>query len=327
MIKYTKKNLSILMFLFIIQGTELVAQTNLQINSENLQELIEFSKATYTDEIMLVHGNEVICNWRNSDCDSIYYNTASMVKSWTGLVIGILIDKGLIDSEDDLVCSYIPEWKDGCKNQVTIKNLLTMSSGLNRRRGAEGILAVDSINQYVINLELDTLPNIRFGYSNESTQLLGIIIEKVSGKSANEVFQEVLFEPIGMDSTRLYRLSSGQDAVFGGAITTVNDAVNIGLIMLNGGKHNNQQIVSEGWVDKSITPSRMASFYGYLWWLDNNSEDKNYAATGDGGKLTIVFPELNLVFIRRQSCNLDISGNMPWMGPDYIKMIADVIKN
>lgn len=313
------------MFLLIIHGTELVAQQKSDINTENLQKLIDFSKATFTDEIMLVHKNEVICNWKNSECDSIYYTTASMVKSWTGLVIGILIDKGLIESEDDLVCSYIPEWKDGCRNQVSIKNLLTMTAGLNRRRGAEGILAIENINEYAINIELDTLPNVRFGYSNEGVQLLGIIIEKVTGKTANDVFREVLFEPLGMDSTSLYTLPSGQDAVFGGAKTRVNDAVNIGLLMLNGGKHNNKQIVSEDWVKKSITPSDKASFYGYLWWLDNNSEDKNYAATGDGGKLTIVFPDLNLVFVRRQSCNLDISGNMPWMGPDYLKLIASVI--
>lgn len=313
------------MFLLVINGTDLFAQQKSEINTENLQQLIEFSKATYTDEIMLVQNNEVICNWKNSECDSMYFNTASMVKSWTGLVIGILIDKGLIESEDDLVCNYIPEWKDGCRNQVSIKNLLTMSAGLNKRRGAEGILALDSINQYVVNLELDTLPNIRFHYSNESVQLLGVIIEKVTGRSANDVFQEVLFAPLGMDSTRLHKLPSGQDVVFGGAKTTVIDAANIGLLMLNRGKHNNRQIVSEEWVKKSITPSEKAAFYGYLWWLDNNSEDKNFAATGDGGKLTIVFPDLNLVFIRQQSCNLDISGNMPWMGPDYLKLIASVI--
>jgi len=61
-----------------------------------------------------------------------------MMKSWTGLVMGILIEQGSISSEDDLVCNYIPEWKDGCKHEVTIKNLLTMSAGLNKRRGAQG---------------------------------------------------------------------------------------------------------------------------------------------------------------------------------------------
>ena len=68
-----------------------------------------------------------------------------MVKSWTGLVLGILIDKGLIPSEEALACDFIPEWEDGCKHQVTLKNLLTMSAGLNKRRGAQGILAVEDM--------------------------------------------------------------------------------------------------------------------------------------------------------------------------------------
>lgn len=325
MINLVKKYSALFMFVIIFTGDELQAQHKSDINTENLEKLIEFSRETFTDEILLIHNKEVVSNWKNSECDSIYYNTASMVKSWTGLVIGILIDKGLIESENELVCNYIPEWKDGCRNHVSIKNLLTMSAGLNKRRGAQGILAIDTINQYVIELELDTLPNIRFQYSNESVQLLGVIIETVTGKSANKVFQEYLFEPLGMDSTRLHTLPSGEDVVFGGARTTIDDAVNIGLLMLNEGRHNNRQIVSSEWVKKSITPSEKASYYGYLWWIDNNSEDKYFAATGDGGKLTIVFPDLNLVFVRKQSCNLKNSGNMSWMGPDYLKLIASVV--
>jgi CubicO group peptidase (beta-lactamase class C family) len=322
-----KRSIPVFLFLIASNGIELLAQPETEIDGANLQKLIEFSEATYTDEIMVVHKNQVVCHWRNSHCDSVYLNTASMVKSWTGLVIGILIDKGLISSEDDLVCKYIPQWEAGCRNQVTIKNLLTMSAGLNRRSGAQGILAVEDMNDYALNIELDTLPDIEFDYSNESVQLLGVIIEKVTGKSANAYFHEVLFEPLGMDSTRLAKDPMGHDVVYGGASTTLDDAANIGMLMINGGKHGNKQIVSESWIKKSITPSEMASFYGYLWWLDYNSEYKSFAATGDFGQMTIVFPDLDLVFLRQQSCNLEISGNMTWMGPDFLKLIATVVKD
>ena len=314
------------MFLIASNGIELVAQQETKIDSSNLLKLIEFSEATFTDEIMVVHENKVVCHWKNRYCDSVYFNTASMVKSWTGLVIGILIDKGLISSEDDLVCQYISEWKDGCRYNVTIKNLLTMSAGLNTRRGAQGILAVEDMNDYALNLELDTLPDIEFSYSNESVQLLGVIIENLTSKSANEYFHEVLFEPLGMDSTRLAMDPIGHDMVYGGASTTLDDAANIGMLMINGGKYDNKQIVSESWIKKSIIPSEKASFYGYLWWLDYNSEYKSFAATGDGGQITIVFPELDLAFLRQQSCNLEKSGNMTWMGPDFLKLIATVVK-
>ena len=321
-----KKSIPILILLFVSNGMELFAQQETEIDRSNLTKLIEFSESTFTDEIMVVHKNKVVCHWKNMNCDSLYLNTASMVKSWTGLVIGIMIDKKLISSEDDLVCQYIPEWKDGCSHKITIRHLLTMSSGLNTRRGAQGILAVDDMNDYALNIELDTLPDIRFNYSNESVQLLGVIIEKLTGKSANQYFHEILFDPLGMDSTSLAKDPIGNDMVYGGALTTLDDAANVGMLLINRGKYGNKQIVSESWIEKTITPSEKASFYGYLWWLDYNSEYKSFAAMGDGGQLTIVFPELDLVFLRQQSCNLEISGNMKWMGPDFLKLITSVVK-
>lgn len=316
----------VLLFLCISSLNETIAQIE-EIDSTNLAKLIEFSKNTYTDEILLIHKNQVVCHWINENCDSTTFNTASMVKSWTGLVIGILVDKGLIRSEEDLVCNYLPEWKDGCENKVTIKNLLTMSAGLNRRSGAFGILAEENMNQYAQNVELDTLPNIRFNYSNESVQLLGLAIEKITGMSANDYFSQVLFEPLGMDSTRLGKDPIGNDIVFGGAITTIENASKIGLLMINKGRHNNDQIVSESWIRKSTSPSEKASYYSYLWWLDNNSENRNFAATGDFGQMTIVFPDLELLYLRRQSCNKDISGNMKWMGPKFLELLASIIKD
>lgn len=317
----------ILSLFFIFNIFKTCGQQIGNIDSTNLYKLIEFTKNTYADEMMVIYKSQIIFHWVNKNCDSINFGTASMVKSWTGLVIGILVDKGLISSEEDLVCKYIPEWSDGCIKKVTIKNLLNMSAGLNRKGGGLGILSQKDMNQYVKNIKLDTLPNIRFNYSNESVQLLGLIIEKVSGMSANEYFHKILFKPLGMDSTRLRKDVTGNDIVFGGAITRVVDASKIGLLMMNEGVYNNQQIVSKSWIRKSISPSEKAPYYGYLWWLDNMSENKNYAATGDFGQMTIVFPELKLIYIRRQSCNQDISGNMKWMGPDFLKLLASIIKS
>lgn len=302
------------------------AQSGMTINTDNIAELIKVSEETFSDEVMIVHKGNTICHWINEECNKPIYNTASMVKSWTGLVIGIMIDKGLISSENDLVCQYLPEWKDGCANSVTMKDLLTMSAGINRRSGAEGILAEEDMNQFVLDLALDTFPNIRFNYSNESVQILGLVIESVSGQTAYEYFDKVLFKPLDMDSTHLGTDAVGNYIVYGGALTTVDDAMQIGLLMLNNGRYNGKQVVSSGWIEKSITPSKYASYYGYLWWIDNNSKFKNYAATGDFGQMTIVFPELELVYIRRQSCNKDISGNMTWMGPKFLELIISIIE-
>jgi CubicO group peptidase (beta-lactamase class C family) len=324
------------LLLVILLSTQIShAQT---YHPENLSALIRFCDSTKADEILLHHKGNIIAHWKrtectvldsgcsNPDCGSPYMGTASMVKSWTGIVIGILIDKGLIDSVDAPVCKYIPEWKAGCRNQVTIRHLLTMTAGINRK-GPSGVLSQANMNQYVLNLKPDTLPGVRFSYSNETVQLLGVIMENATGKKANEVFEEYLFAPLNMDSTTLALDSAGNVIVYGGCKTTVNDAAKIGRLMLNQGVYDNTQIVSGAWVKASVTPHSLAPYYGYLWWIDKSSPNWNYAATGDLGQMTIVFPESELIFVRKQICDLSpASINMTWMGPGFLILLANIAK-
>lgn len=295
-----------------------------QPHPQQLQALIAFSDSSKADEILLLHQGKPILTWRNPHCDSLYMGTASMIKSWTGLLAGILVDQGRLSVEDQ-VCQYLPEWKDGCTKNVRIEHLLTMSAGLNRK-GAQGVLSQTDMNQYVLGLKLDTVPDLRFSYSNESVQLLGLIIERIYKKSLDQAFSELLFKPLGMDSTRLSRDNTGNVVAYGGGITTLQDAAQIGLLMSNAGQHQGRQIVSAAWVKASVSPSRLAPYYGYLWWLDNASTHKNYAATGDLGQMTIVFPELNLIFLRRQNCDLSpASLSMRWMGPKFLALLASTV--
>lgn len=296
------------------------------LNDPNIEKLIRFADSTYADRILLYHQGRKIVDWKNESCDLELFNTASMVKSWTSLVVGVLIDKGLINSADDKVCKYLPEWIDGCNNDVTIKNLLTMSAGLNRS-GGRGIISKTDMNKHALNVKLDTLPNIRFSYSNESVQLLGIVIEKVTGQLTQEFYQEALFTPLEMKSSTLMKDEIGNYQTYGGAVTTPEDAAKIGTLMLNKGRYKGKQIVSESWINDVVQPSKHASFYGYLWWLDTQSKNRNFAAMGDFGDMTIVFPDLNLVFIRLQDCQTPRGNNMTWMGPHFLELISNVLKD
>lgn len=309
----------------IFFNTCITAQ-QLRVDSLNLKKFILFCDSTKADEVLISHNNVILTNWINTNCDSLFMGTASMIKSWTGLLVGILIDQNIIGGVNDLVCKYLPEWQDGCTHQVTIKHLLTMSSGLNKK-GASGILSKGDMNAYALKLKLDTLPNIRFSYSNESVHLLGLIIQRATGKKAEDVFYSYLFNPLKITKTSLAKDSSGNDIVFGGCRTTTEAALKIGLLMLNNGKYNGKQIVSKEWVQQSTSSSTLAPYYGYLWWIDKNSKHWNYAATGDLGQLTVVFPELNLVLVRRQNCDLSKQSiNMSWMGPKFLKLLSDIVQ-
>ncbi len=114
-----------------------------------------------------------------------------MVKSWTGIAVGILKDKGYIKSETELYCKYVPEWEAGCKKDITIKHLLNMSSGLRRIKDpGESILAADDVNKFALKQQPDSEPGNKFAYSNEGAQLLGILIEKASGMAASDFYNK-----------------------------------------------------------------------------------------------------------------------------------------
>lgn len=303
-----------------------------EIDQHQLLELLQFSDSTGANRAMVIHNSEVIGSFKSSHCDSAHMSTASMIKSWTGLAVGILIDKGLVDSEDDMICQYVPEWRSGCENDVTIRQLLTMSSGLKKIRPAsKSILAQDDMNKFALSQKITEKPGSTFSYSNEGVQLLGILIEKVSNESADTFFRQNIFAPLGMDSTRLWQDKAGNDIVYGGAHnTTLQDASKIGLLMLNNGRYKDRRVVSKEWIQKSTSPSKVADSYGYLWWLDPSNQAsamKNYAAMGDLGQMIVIFPEKDLVYLRQQSCkNTDIP-NMSWMSSSFIQLIGSVIKN
>ncbi|MBX2963170.1 MAG: serine hydrolase [Cyclobacteriaceae bacterium] len=325
---------NVIIFLMLLEQTFILAQS---INSENLNKLIDYCNESKADEIILSSKSEMIAHWKRTDytnllidqslskCNTPYMGTASMVKSWTGLLVGILIDKHYVRSVDDYVCEYLPDWKIGCQNKITIKHLLTMTGGFTRL-GGRGILSQTDMNKYALNLKPDTIPGIRFSYSNESVQILGILAERVTKLKGDELFTRFIFKPMEMDSTSFSKDSVGNIIFYGGCTTTVKNASKIGQLMLNIGQWNGVQIVSEQWVKESTTPGDLAPYYGYLWWIDRNSKFWNYAATGDLGQMTIIFPELDLVFIRKQSCDLSpASKNMSWMGPKFLGFISSVV--
>jgi hypothetical protein len=309
-----------------------------KINSEKLNTLFEFCDSSKADEVLISIDGKVISHWKRMDhstlqidsslqsnCNKPYMVTASMIKSWTGLLIGILIDKNYIENVNDLACKYLPDWQSGCQNNITIKHLLSMTGGF-KRLGPRGILSKSDMNNFALSLKPDTVPDIKFSYSNESVQLLGILAEKVTKLKGDEIFNKFIFTPLEMDSTSFSKDSAGNIIFFGGCTTTVKNACKIGQLMLNKGKYNDKQIVSEQWVNQSTTPGKLAPYYGYLWWIDKNSKYWNYSATGDLGQMTIVFPELNIVFIRKQSCDVSQSSvSMSWMGPKFLELIYSIL--
>jgi CubicO group peptidase (beta-lactamase class C family) len=253
---------------------------------------------TNADACLVVYQGKII-----QELYSARYHepTAAMssTKSVTGLLVGMLIDDGKIRSMDEPVCTYISEWCAGRKAKVTLRHLLTMTSGLPERT-TTGVGYVGDKNPYVIAQPLEHEPGTVWAYSNEGVQLLSPILDKAAGEPIQDYARKRLFEPLGMRHTRLRTDMKGHAWTYADMGTTARDFARIGMLMMNKGTWEKRRILSEAWVEQSTKASQALNpRYGLLWWLFDNP--KGYGAQGYLDTNLYVFPERDLIVVRMQA--------------------------
>ncbi|PCI79351.1 MAG: 6-aminohexanoate hydrolase [SAR86 cluster bacterium] len=235
-------------------------------------------------------------------------NMKSASKSVISALVGIAIDRGIIDSVDVKVAKYFPELiaasDDLRKQQITIENLLTMQSGLettSNRNYGKWVLS-DNWVEFALNQPLVAEPGTRMLYSTGSTHLLSAIVTKASGMSAKQFAQENLSSRLGFSMS--YWPQDPQGIYFGGndMEMTPRQMLEFGRLYLNEGRVDNAQVISKAWVEDSHqprarSPRGQGRFYGYGWWLRDLAGMQIPVAWGYGGQLIFVVKELDLVVV------------------------------
>ena len=235
-------------------------------------------------------------------------NMKSASKSVISALVGIAIDKGLIDSVDVKVAEYFPDLiaasDDLQKQQITIENLLTMQSGLettSNRNYGKWVLS-DNWVEFALNQPLVAAPGTRMLYSTGSTHLLSAIITQASGMSAKQFAQENLSLRLGFSMS--YWSQDPQGIYFGGndMEMTPRQMLEFGRLYLNEGVYENEQVISKAWIEDSHkprarSPRGQGRFYGYGWWLRDLAGMQVPVAWGYGGQLIFVVKELDLVVV------------------------------
>jgi CubicO group peptidase (beta-lactamase class C family) len=245
----------------------------------------------------------------------------SASKSAISLLVGIAIDRKLIASTDEPVVKFFPEYQSVKKagwDAVTLRHLLTMSSGI---KWDETLNWTDPKNdephlgfepdpiRYVLEKPIAAPPDTLWVYNGGGTDLLGNILERVSGKPLEAFAREALFQPLdGRDFEWKSYPKNGKIAAAPGLRLRPRDAAKLGQLVLNRGTWNGRQIVSADWIAQSTTPRFQATgyfggtlFYGYHWWmgrsLSEGKEVKWVAAFGWGGQRIFIVPDLDLVMM------------------------------
>jgi CubicO group peptidase (beta-lactamase class C family) len=245
------------------------------------------------------------------------HDERSVSKSVTALLVGIAIGRGRIKSIDEPIFSFFPQYADlrsPEKARITLRDLLTMSSGLEWHEIDVGYTtnANDEIrmdlspepHRYALTPSMVAAPGTQWNYDSGSTELLGAVLRKATGKPVNELARTLVFGPLGITDVEWYPFPDGNVSAAAGLRLRPRDLAKIGQLILQRGAWNGVQIVPASWIDAATSPHIMGPglfFYGYQFWLGrslvNQHEVLWASAVGLGGQRVYVVPDLDLVVV------------------------------
>ena len=282
---------------------------------------IQAEKLGFVDALLIIRNGKLVAekyyNGYNSDKE---HQIWSCTKSFMSVLVGIAVDNGLIESTGKKIMDYFPEYvypgMDSRFYDITIKNLLRMSMGIDKEEN--NLIPVVQTNDWIyqtFRLPLLSDPGQKFRYNSLETHLLSAIITKVSGKSARKFANENLTGPMGIEIVDWKTDPKGYNTGGYDIYMKPRDMAVLGYMYLNGGRINNTQIVSQEWIDASLTRSWINNGikwgpltdynYGYLWWLGKINGYNMFMAMGMGGQYIINFPDLDLIVVT--TTNKDIT--------------------
>ena len=245
----------------------------------------------------------------------------SVTKSYTSALVGIALDQGYLSSVDQKMLDFFPEVADQItdprKEQITIRHLLQMRAGYPWEETDaalwEGLLS----GYYVPLIEgfpLITDPGTEFHYSNLSSNWLGIIIDRATGTNLKSFAEEHLFSAIDVEAGEWGQDAEGHNNGCGDLHFSARDAAKFGLLYLNDGEYEGNQVIPVDWVHDSLqkysedinaTGGFPANWglsisdigYGYQWWSARAGEHHFDFAWGHGGQLIVLLDEFDMVIV------------------------------
>src|SRR4051812_20866395 len=223
------------------------------------------------------------------------WTSFSVAKSFTSTLVGAALRDGAIKSMDDKVSAYIPEMKGSAYDDVSILQLLTMTSGVQwnedyadpnsdvaRFNNHKPEAGVDSIVSYLRKLPRAAPAGTRWNYSTGETNLVGILLNKATRKPLATYLSEKIWQPAGMEQQATWILSRTGQEISGCCLqAATRDFARFGQFVANGARVNGQSIVPDGYLDQATTArtgiGQPGRGYGYQWWT---YDDGTFAARG-----------------------------------------------
>ena len=241
-----------------------------------LQTALEFAEAQNSVALLVMHRDRLILEqyWQGHQANDLV-NSMSMVKTLLALLIGVAIDEGQIGSIQDPIGTYLPEWADDPRGDITLADLLYMQSGL-RNDDRTDTLRSDLVKLYggsdveklALGIPIEDAPGEVFAYNNFNSQLLSLVLERATGESFGDYLSSRLWQPLGAGDGFLWLDRPGGHAKpFCCFFATAPDWVRLGQMLLHAGRVEQRQIVPADWIEQMRQESPLEPTFGLHIWL------------------------------------------------------------
>ena len=250
-------------------------------------------------------------------------HVASVTKSIVSALIGIAIDKGFIKNTEQHILDFFHGYKikrgEKTIQKITIRDLLTMTAPYKfNHEPYTKVYSSDDWSKAALDLLGGKGKIGEFKYTTVGIQVLSGILANATAKSITEFATENLFTPLDINTPKNVTIRNkdeyfaflrdrqvsgwvidpkGVNTAGWGLALSTNDMAKIGQLCLNMGKWNGKPILSSKWIGNSVKEHSKCGErpYGYLWWIINGKNSKDYAAIGDGGNVIFVSPSKKMV--------------------------------
>ncbi len=296
----------------------------------------KYIDSSYTQGFLFIQNDTIQYEnyWRGQQEDTKHISW-SMAKSYVSALFGIAIEEGYIKSINQTVDEYLPELKGSGYDNVKIKDVLQMSSGVkfnedysdpksDINRYWEGFVFGGSQDEFAATLENERPPGTYNKYVSIDTHVLGMIIVKATGKSLAENLEEKIWKPIGNEYDAYWLADGyGMEQANGGLNASLRDFAKLGRLYLNKGNWEGKQIVPAKWIEQStsiteeyLMPQSENSEskgigYGYQWWIPDGTEGE-FMAIGVFNQHIYVNPTTNTIIVKNSANKNYYDGNNPY---------------
>jgi CubicO group peptidase (beta-lactamase class C family) len=302
-------------------GWAAVAPAQAGLDAARLSAALDAAMADRSADLLVLRGGRIVAERYAAGAGvTRTQEIASAAKSMVSVLVGVCIDQGRIRGVEQSASDFIPQWKGTPKEAITLRHLLTMTSGLDFRdlkvRGVAG-------DQFAINAAAPQIapPGTQWAYATPIFHLLYHVVARAAGEPFEAFAGRNLLEPLGMkDTTWVTNVGQGANGPvtnYYSARCSARDLARFGLFALRGGRWEARQVVSEAYLRQATAPSQdLNPAYGFLWWENarpghgalpgepigyrfEGSPHDVFAALGAGGQVVLVVPSLDIVVVRQ----------------------------